>query len=150
MSLITAEKTEKNMYTLEFSVDKAKLAAAITAITGNAISEAQEKILNDFAAEYCVEGTADCHIDSFGITVAIKDNTTSSYAQDKNYTKTDYTVDSGRIVLVTYKKGDSVVHFVLNYNTFDVAVRLQGINGDEAFVVKGSGFQRINGTVLAN
>ncbi len=132
------------------SMDKEKLAAAITAITGTAITAAQQKILDDFAAEYCVDGAGDCHIESFGITVAIKNNTTTSFAQDEDYKKTDYTVDSGRIVLVTYTKGDSVVHFVLNYNTFDVTVRLPGINGDETFVVSGNGFRRINGTVLAN
>ena len=63
---------------------------------------------------------------------------------------TDYTDNSGRIVLVTYAKGNDRVHFVLNYNTYDVTVRLEGVNGDEAFVVPSYGFRRINGNVLAN
>ena len=82
--------------------------------------------------------------------VKLKDNTTDSFAQDDNYKTTDYTDDSGRIVLVTYAKGDDVVHFVLNYNTYTVKVRLEGINGNEAFEVPAYGFRRINGTVLAD
>lgn len=136
------------------SIDKEKVANAIAAITGTPITAAQEKILDDFAAKYCVEGAGDSVIDSIVISEIdnpLSNKVTNSHAQagDK-YDRTDYTVDSGRIVLVTYAKGDSVVHFVLNYNTFDVTVRLQGINGDEAFVVSGNGFRRINGTVLAN
>ena len=63
---------------------------------------------------------------------------------------TDYTDKSGRIVLVTYGKGNDRVHFVLNYNTYDVTVRLEGVNGGEAFKVSSYGFRRINGTVLAD
>ena len=40
------------------------------------------------------------------------------------YDVTDYTVDNGNVVMVTYKKGDDVVKFVLNYNIYAVDVRL--------------------------
>ena len=96
---------------------------------------------------YCAEG-----IDNGSdlASVSLKNNTTTSFAQDNDYKETDYTESSGRIVLVTYAKGDSTVHFVLNYNSFDVAVRLKGVNGEEAFTVPANGFCRINGTVLAD
>ncbi len=51
---------------------------------------------------------------------------TDSYATDKNYQKTDYTVDNGNVTMVTYKKGDKTVSFVLNYNNFAVTVKLEG------------------------
>ncbi len=51
---------------------------------------------------------------------------TDSFATDKRseYAYTDYTNDNGNVVMVTYKKGDDVVKFILNYNIFTVNVRL--------------------------
>ncbi len=43
-----------------------------------------------------------------------------------DYVVTDYTLDNGKVAIVTYQKGDSVVRFVLNYNIYTVNVRLDG------------------------
>lgn len=134
------------------SIDRAALEAAIAELTGAALSDAQVAILDAFVAEYCTDNPdADtCVINSFSNNVKMKDNTTDSFAQDEDYKITDYTDKSGRIVLVTYQKGNDRVHFVLNYNTYDVMVRLEGVNGGEAFVVSSYGFRRINGTTLVD
>lgn len=51
--------------------------------------------------------------------------TTDSLATSgDDYDETDYTLDNGNVVMVTYKKGDDVKRFVLNYNLFDVYVKL--------------------------
>ena len=49
---------------------------------------------------------------------------TDSFALDTDYVYTDYTVDNGNVTMVTYKKGDSVVRFILNYNNYAVTVKL--------------------------
>ena len=52
---------------------------------------------------------------------------TESACTDKDYDKTDYTCDLGNVVIVTYsdsESGDSVT-FILNYNIYDVEVRLE-------------------------
>lgn len=49
---------------------------------------------------------------------------TDSLASDKNYETTDYTVAGGKVTIVTYRKGDSEVKFLLNYNNFSVNVKL--------------------------
>ena len=51
--------------------------------------------------------------------------TTDSFATDgDDYDATDYTLDNGNVVIVTYKKGNDVKRFVLNYNLFDVYVKV--------------------------
>lgn len=54
------------------------------------------------------------------------DYVTTSVAADKNYETTDFTCDLGNVVMVTYtsETGD-VVTFILNYNIYDVEVRLE-------------------------
>ena len=39
--------------------------------------------------------------------------------------KTDYTCDLGNVVIVTYSNGTDSVSFILNYNIYDVEVRLE-------------------------
>lgn len=58
-------------------------------------------------------------------------NQTDSFAGDGYaYIRTDYTLDDGNIVMVTYEGRDGKqVSFVLNYNIFAVKVRINGING---------------------
>ena len=87
-------------------------------------------------------------IDSFSDSVELPKNTTDSFALDLKYDDTVYTDASGSVVMVTYSDGTNDVHFVLNYNLYDVNVRLKGVNGDKAFVVPAYGFQRIEGASL--
>ena len=53
---------------------------------------------------------------------------TDSTATDLDYDYTKYTVDDGNVTMVTYKNGDSIVRFILNYNNFSVTVRLDSEN----------------------
>ena len=46
--------------------------------------------------------------------------------------------------MVTYRKGDSVVRFILNYNNYPVTVRL---NTDVEYKLDGYSYQRIDGEV---
>ncbi|MFA5561667.1 MAG: DUF5696 domain-containing protein [Eubacteriales bacterium] len=66
---------------------------------------------------------------------------TYSYAQDKDYLKTDFTISDGTVVLVTYTSGEDTVHFVLNYNVFSVRINLQGYG---EFTLEPMSFVRIN------
>ena len=52
---------------------------------------------------------------------------TDSEATDVDYASTIYTIDNNTIVMVTYTKGNETKTFVLNYNTFDVTVNLNGV-----------------------
>ena len=52
---------------------------------------------------------------------------TDSEATDKGaYKNTNYTVDNGNVVMVTYTKGTEKVNFILNYNSYAVTVRMNG------------------------
>ena len=54
-------------------------------------------------------------------------STTSDALAGTDYVDTIYTLEDERIVLVTYQKADgTIVRFILNYNIFDVTVRLDG------------------------
>ena len=66
---------------------------------------------------------------------------TESCALDgKDYIVTDFTVDNGNVTMVTYKCGDSVVRFILNYNNYKVNVRL---GETESYTLDAYGFVRI-------
>lgn len=52
---------------------------------------------------------------------------TDSEATDKDgYKETNYTIDNGNVVMVTYQKGTEKVNFILNYNSYAVTVRMNG------------------------
>ena len=54
-------------------------------------------------------------------------STDSSALAGTDYASTDYTLNDERLVLVTYEKKDgTLVNFILNYNIFDVEVKLNG------------------------
>ena len=52
--------------------------------------------------------------------------TSESTLSDDEYDFTDYTVDNGNVVMVTYSKGNETKTFVLNYNIYAVTVILNG------------------------
>lgn len=54
----------------------------------------------------------------------------------EGYVRTKYTTDEGKIAVVTYSNG---VKFILNYNSFDVTVELEG----KTYTVEGLGFVKI-------
>lgn len=65
---------------------------------------------------------------------------TSSSAFDKNYVRTDYTIDNGKVTMVTYRKGTDEVSFVLNYNNYPVTVRL---DSNTEFVLEAYAYKEI-------
>ena len=146
-----ADKNLPDYYgdTVVVAVDRAALLAAIEAITGEEVTAAQTKVVDDFVKSHpTLAGDHTVVIDSFSDSVKLPKNTTDSFALDLKYDDTVYTDASGSVVMVTYSDGTNDVHFVLNYNLYDVNVRLKGVNGDKAFVVPAYGFQRIEGASL--
>ena len=79
------------------------------------------------------------------VTVDYDFNKTNSEATDgTNYVDTDYTLKDERLVMVTYEKQDgTLVRFVLNYNLFDVTVRIDG----EPYVIPSYSFWRDPATI---
>ena len=69
-------------------------------------------------------------------------NTTDSSATDgDSYADTAYTLDDERIVMVTYRKANgTLVRIVLNYNIFDVTVKIDG----ETHTLGSYGWKRID------
>jgi hypothetical protein len=58
-------------------------------------------------------------------TVDFSKYVTDSVSTNKaDYAKTNYTVDNGNVVMVTYKKGTDTVNFILNYNSYSVKVHM--------------------------
>jgi len=50
---------------------------------------------------------------------------TDSFAEDKDYDYTDYTVDNNLVVMVTYRNAEGkTVRFILNYNIYSVKINL--------------------------
>ncbi len=76
--------------------------------------------------------------------------TTDSTIYDAEYEATDYTLYNDNVVNVTYKKGTSTVNFILNYNLYDVSVKLDAnqeaivIPMYGAIMISESGIQHIN------
>ena len=72
-------------------------------------------------------------------------STVSGALEGTDYISTDYTLTDERLVLVTYLKDDgkSYVNFVLNYNIFDVEVKLNGIT----YTIKSYDYVTINGEI---
>ena len=69
-----------------------------------------------------------------------KFTTDSTVLEDATYDETVYTLDNGNVVMVTYKKGTDEVKFVLNYNLFDIDVR---IDADTVVTVGSYGYYPI-------
>ncbi len=139
-----------NGKTITVLVDVDALKTSLAAITGTDVTEEQAEIIEKFAQRYSnADGDYVVDFDVIdGITV--KKEVTDSCATDANYVYTDYTDDSGRVTMVTYSNGTKVVNFVLNYNTYDVVVRLKDASGAvQTHTVSGYGFVRID-SALAN
>lgn len=49
---------------------------------------------------------------------------TDSCATDEDYVYTDYTVDNGKVAIVTYSNGQDTVRIILNYNIYSISVKL--------------------------
>ena len=69
---------------------------------------------------------------------------TDSIATAEDYASTIYTIDNNTIVMVTYTKGNETKTFVLNYNSFDVTVKLA--QEDKPITIKALGFEVVYDT----
>ena len=117
--------------------------AKITAMAGGlsvTLDATKTADLVAFVKECRADGVLLAVADS--LTVDYNFNETSSEATDgTDYVDTDYTLRDERLVMVTYKKADgSIVRFILNYNLFDVTIRLDG----EPYTIKSYNFKRID------
>jgi hypothetical protein len=89
-----------------------------------------DEIIERYQSEYDGEGSENVYVVKFDKVDYISEYSfiTDSSAFDKNYASTDYTVDNGNVTMVTYRKGDHKVSFLLNYNNFSVTVKLNGVS----------------------
>ena len=135
-------KTLSNIITsydnIQFTYDEKVIVNRIAKILGISAGELRASefgaklitILSDFATAF--DGAHDDKGNLTKSTVTVAYNfvyatdayITDSFALDSDYVYTDYTIDNGNVTMVTYKKGDSVVRFILNYNNYSVTVKL--------------------------
>jgi hypothetical protein len=103
------------------------LNLTVADIEGSDFAASVDAVISKYEAKYpgaaTAENTVVLNFSSIDYTSKYS-YITDSFAQDKNYVYTDYTIDNGNITMVTYKNGDSVVRFILNYNNYTVTVRL--------------------------
>lgn len=132
--------------------EEALLDSLRTILGGVEPTEKQKKLIKDFVNANTFKGdVANAFVLTLNAFEGIEfiPSTTTSYATaGDSYVSTLYTVNSDDLVMVTYRSGNETVRFVINYNLFDVEVILEGVNGEEAFVVPSYGFRQINGTTL--
>ena len=85
-----------------------------------------DEIIETYESEYDGAGEENSYVVKFDKIEysSVYSFITDSSAFDKDYVSTDYTVDNGNVTMVTYRKGDHKVSFLLNYNNFAVTVRL--------------------------
>ncbi len=132
--------------------EQALLDSLRTILGGVEPTEKQKALIKAFVDTYSFKGDA---TNAYVLTlnafegIDFVPSTTTSYATAGDaYVSTLYTVNSDDLVMVTYQSGNETVRFVINYNLFDVEVILEGVNGEEAFVVPSYGFRQISGTTL--
>ena len=122
-------------------VDRDAVLASMEASLGYAPTADLIAIVDAYIAE-----RSDATGDEVGTVTSVKLEytlpTTDSFATDgEGYVHTKYTDSNGGIIMVTYAKGDDVVRFILNYNSFAVQVRLPG--EAEARVIESYAFVRL-------
>ena len=104
---------------------------------------ALEKITQDSEAKYCGGATqVEVTFSAINYTTQYK-YVTDSYALDKDYYYTDYTVDNDLVTMVTYtdpETGDAV-SFILNYNIYAVTVAL---DADHVYTIEKYGYVKVN------
>ena len=117
---------------VKVEIDRAALIAqasdvlniSVDELNGSDFDEKLDAIIAKYSAEY--PGKNDSYLVSIS-SIDYKtqyEYVTDSFAEDKNYVYTDYTVDNDLVVIVTYtdpETGDTV-KFLLNYNIYTVKV----------------------------
>ena len=104
-----------------------------------------DKVITDYTTEFAGDADASKNVEiSFSAIEYVSKYSyiTDSFAQDKNYVYTKYTIDNGNVTMVTYKNGDKEVKFILNYNLFPVTVRL---DAETEYTIPAYKYQSIGG-----
>ncbi len=100
------------------------------AVLDEAFRSDLNKVVDRYGKDYSVNNTSDDTLYNVSVTVDYESEylyVTGSEALDgDNYVRTDYTVDSDLIVMVTYSDGENSRTFILNYNIWAVEVTLNG------------------------
>lgn len=88
-----------------------------------------DALLAEFASEYNVDGPDPVELVFSEISYenSAYDFITDSEATAKDYDRTDYTVDNGNVVMVTYSNGTETYSYILNYNIYSVTVVIDGV-----------------------
>ena len=103
------------------------------------ITEIAEKYELEYAG--ADENSVQVSFDAIEYESKYKFSTDSLATSGKDYEKTNYTVDNGNVVMVTYTNGDKTTVFVLNYNLYSVNVK---IDGSDAIPLDSLGYVRID------
>lgn len=149
--MITAKFNELNRELDGFTVtvDKDALMAQSAALLGVEVSEIEgdfsadlDALIRTFKDEYDEEGSSPVEVVFNSVEYDTSRYVTNSFATDKDYQFTDYTIDNGNVVMVTYKKGNETVRFLLNYNLYSVKITLAD---GEVYVLDNYGFVKIDG-----
>ena len=116
-------------------IDKDAIVAQMSDILGEDVSDnfsaELDSLINELYGEYNNADDVDPIVVSVNAVDDYENNTqlhyvTDSSALDDDYSYTDFSLDDGSIVMVTYSNGTDSVRFILNYNIFSVTVRLNG------------------------
>ena len=150
-AMITAKFNEVNRELDGFTVtvDKDALmaqAAVLLGVEAEALEGDFETRLDalilTFKNEYDAQGQNPIGVTFDTVEYDTSRYVTNSFATDKDYAFTNYTIDNGNVVMVTYTKGTETVRFLLNYNLYQVKVTLA--DGVE-YTLENYGFVKIDG-----
>ena len=131
------------------TVDKDALMAQTATLLGVELADlagdfetALDALILFFKTEYEQTGTNPIGVTFDKVEYDTSRYVTGSFATDEDYQFTDYTIDNGNVVMVTYEKDGATVRFLLNYNIYKVKVTLA--DGEE-YVLDSYGFVKIDG-----
>ncbi len=129
-----ADYTSRVAVSFDTAAIIAQFEAIITPMELTFNGEEFSRLLGEIVAEYTAEypgavdeiNTVYVEIDKLDEYKSAYSYHTTSECTDENYVETEYTLDNGKVVIVTYQKGNSTVRFVLNYNIYTVNVNIDG------------------------
>ena len=119
----------------------ALLGVEVSEIEGDFAADL-DALIRTFKDEYDEEGNSPVEVVFNSVEYDTSRYVTNSFATDKDYQFTDYTIDNGNVVMVTYTKGNETVRFLLNYNLYSVKITLAD---GEVYVLDNYGFVKIDG-----
>ena len=123
-------------------------ADELNAVTDNGANDTFVEKLIALVAKYNAEYTDNGDNSTVKISAieysTVYDFVTDSLCDDDDYDYTDYTADTKRVAVVTYKNAETgdVVRFILNYNVYSVTVKL---DADTTIELPKFGFAKIDG-----